>query len=220
MAKTLCPGCRARLRAGDEFCESCGAAVDPATQAALSRGAERKRAREAPRDDAAAEDRAIIGRRLNEAARKAAQIIAGIAVLTLLGGALMYFLARQEADKALAVLSSLDPDLVLPEKIDGVTYTVRELRQKVVAEPLQVLLVNGALAVVFGGIYLWSRRGAVYPAMLTAMAVFAVVHFVSFVVDPKTLVQGIVVKVLIISALVKGIRTAKAAREHEPTEPT
>lgn len=214
MAKTPCPACSGRLRAGDEFCESCGAPVDPATQAALERRAERKRARDAARDEAGAEDRAIIRRRLDEAARKASRIIAGIAVLTLLGGLLFYALARDEANKALGLLAGLDPDTTIPEKINGVTYTVRELREKVAAEPFQALLVNLALAAVFAGLYLWARRGAVYAAMLTAAAVFCVVHFVAFTIDPKSLLQGIIVKILIVSALVKGIRTAKEARDH------
>ena len=52
------------------------------------------------------------------------------------------------------------------------------------------------------------RFNAGMAAILVAAAVFAAVQVMNAVIDPTTLVQGIVIKIIIVAVLVKGIKGA------------
>jgi hypothetical protein len=53
----------------------------------------------------------------------------------------------------------------------------------------------------------WSKRKPL-PAILVAAAVFAAVQVLNAMIDPKTLVQGILIKIFIVAVLIKGIKGA------------
>lgn len=65
-----------------------------------------------------------------------------------------------------------------------------------------------------GGLWVWAKK-SVLPAILVALAVFATVHVASAIVAPKTIVQGIVIKIFAVIVLTKGVRAALAARRLE-----
>jgi hypothetical protein len=146
--------------------------------------------------------------------REARKAIAVLAVLFVIGGALLFVMGLTDANKALHELAALDADLLLPEPIGGVTYTVGELRDLVEREPYQVLGLNALLAGIMLGLFFWAKRAAL-PAILTALAVFVTVHVGNMIIDPKTIFQGIVVKIVAIIVLVRGTRAALAARAFE-----
>jgi hypothetical protein len=73
-----------------------------------------------------------------------------------------------------------------------------------------ILAVNLALGFVHLGLWYWSKR-ALFPAAVTALVLFLGVHLVNAVMDPATLAQGVVVKVLFVVALVEAIRAARQA---------
>ena len=133
-----------------------------------------------------------------------------LAVLYLVFGTIMFFVTRAQAAEGLAQLRALGPDAVL-NPINGVTYTVATLTKQLLWEPWGVLLVNGILAVVMGVLALWCRR-APLAATMVAMATFVVVNVTNAIIDPATVGQGLLVKVIILAILVKGIKSALALR--------
>jgi predicted RND superfamily exporter protein len=145
-------------------------------------------------------------------------MIAILAALFVLGGLLMFYTSGKEATEALQQLRELPDEMVFPEPIVGKTLTVAEVRQTVEREPYLVLGLNWLLALIMAGLYLWSRRSP-FPAVIAALAVFVVVHVANAVVDPVTIVKGIILKVIAIIALVKGVRAGFAVRALERGRP-
>jgi hypothetical protein len=74
-----------------------------------------------------------------------------------------------------------------------------------------VLLTNAVLAAVMAGLALWSRRSPL-PAVIVATATYAVVIVFNAIMDPKTIGQGIFVKIIVIGLFVKGIKAALTLR--------
>jgi len=76
---------------------------------------------------------------------------------------------------------------------------------------LAVLVVNGILAVLMGVLWLWARR-APLPAIACALALYLVVQVVSAILDPSSIMKGIVIKLIAFSVLYKGFTASLAAR--------
>jgi hypothetical protein len=131
----------------------------------------------------------------------------------------MYFIAQGTAETALNNLRGLDAAMTYPQEVQGQTVTVGRLREMVESEPRQLLLLNIFLAGLMGGLWLWAKK-SVLPAMLVALAVFATVHVASAMMDPKTIVQGIYIKIFAIVVLTRGVRAALAARKLETEQRT
>jgi hypothetical protein len=55
------------------------------------------------------------------------------------------------------------------------------------------------------GLYFWGRRSPL-PAVLVAAGTYLAVQVVSAIVDPATIGQGIVLKILIVAMLYRGIK--------------
>jgi hypothetical protein len=194
-----CTRCQRPVHLGDEFCESCGVPVGDAERDAL-------RARLQASSSEAAEQQKHV-----RSARNGMAVLSGLFVL---GGAVMFFLGQSTAEKALANLRGLDEGMTYPAPINGVTYTVGELRAVIEREPYQLLGVNFLLAAIMLGLFFWAKKSAL-PATITALAVFVTVHVGNAIADPKTLAQGVLVKVFAVIVLTRGIRAALAARALE-----
>ena len=134
-----------------------------------------------------------------------------LAVMFALFGVVMFFLMRDTTQTALANLAQFADNEVL-QPIDGVTYTAGELRKRVIWEHRGVLVVNLILAAIMVVLAWWSKRRAL-PAILIATAVFVVVQVAGAIMDPATLTQGIVVKIIVIVVLIKGIKGALSAAD-------
>jgi hypothetical protein len=134
-----------------------------------------------------------------------------LAVLFAIVGVVMFFVMRDTTQTALENLAQFEDHEVL-EPIDGVTYTAGELRALVIWEHRSVVIVNLILAAIMVVLAWWSKQRAL-PAILIATAIFVVVQVAGAIVDPKTLVQGLIVKAIVIAVLVKGIKGALSAAD-------
>lgn len=193
-----CGACGKPLRGGDEFCEACGAKITDELKAA-------RRARLEASDASFAQH--------TKRVKSAQSTIAVLSVLFVLGGAVLFFIAQSQADKALAQLGGAGDSEPLVEAIAGAT-TVGELRAALAREPYQVLGLNLFLAVVMLVLWIWSKR-ALLPAIISAFGIYIAVILASALHDPKTLAQGVFVKIIVVVALIKGIQSALAAHKLE-----
>jgi hypothetical protein len=177
----VCANCGAEVKPNDRFCPKCGHEMPPAENYAHQK-------------------------RLNEAT----QTIWVLSVLFAIFGVVQYFVTKSQADAALAKLAGLDPtDRLQP--INGVVYTAGALRDRLLWEPWNALLVNGILAVAMVILAIWGRR-APLAAILIATAIYAVVNVTNAIVDPQSIAQGIYIKVIVILFLFRGIQAALALR--------
>lgn len=147
---------------------------------------------------------------------KARKWLLAISVLTLVTGFIFYGIQRSEVEKqirdAQAQIANIDPatrDAIFKEKI-GMTWeqAVKHDRGQV-----QLLLgVNIVLAAIYLGLFYWARRNAL-AATVTALILFITVHAINAVLDPKTIVQGILIKILFVAALAAAISAAQRERQ-------
>lgn len=200
----MCPACNGAIVVGDKFCEKCGAKVTAEQEASL-----RERLEHSSGDMA----------EHMKQVRAARQTIMVLAVMFVLGGVVMYFIAQGTAETALNNLNGLDANMTYPQEVQGQTVMVGRLREMVESEPRQLLFLNVFLAALMGGLWLWAKK-SVLPAMLVALAVFATVHVASAIIDPKTIIQGIYIKIFAIVMLTRGVRAALSARRLETEQRT
>ncbi len=78
-------------------------------------------------------------------------------------------------------------------------------------EAIGGLVLNLALALTQGGLWLWSKR-ATFAAAVASTALYVTLILVGAVVDPASLVRGWLVKVMFIAALVKAIKAGLVVR--------
>lgn len=60
------------------------------------------------------------------------------------------------------------------------------------------------IAALFLALALWARRSP-FPAAIAGLVIFVTLHLVDALADPRTLLQGIVVKIVIIAILIRAI---------------
>ena len=177
-----CIACGATTKPYDRFCEKCGHAMPSA-------------------EDWAHQKRV----------KNATGAIGGLAILFVIFGTIMFFVTKSQSAVALLKLQSMSPDSIFPTPINGVTYTVAALRHQILWETWSVLIVNLILAAVMAGLFIWGKR-APLAAVLVDTATYLVVIVTNAIIDPKTIGQGIFLKIIIVALLVKGIRSALALR--------
>jgi hypothetical protein len=178
----MCSACASEVKPNDRFCAKCGYSMPPAE---------------------------VYVHRRNVS--KATGAIAVLAVLFAISGIAMFFVTKGKAAPLLTKLEQMDPTATYPTAIHGVNYTVAALRERVVWESLSVLIVSLVLAAVMAGLAIWGRR-APLPAVLIAAATYAVVAVTGALIDPKSIAQGLFIKVLVITLLFRGIKAALALR--------
>ena len=183
---------------GDEFCEACGARVSDELKSEL-------RARlEASHSGYAGHTKKL---------RSAQKTIAALAVLFVIGGVILFFITREQVDATLAVLSDRSDSEILLEPALGAA-TVGDLERALERQPWQVLGLNLFLAAVMVALWIWSKR-AVLPAIISALGIYVTVIVASALYDPATLASGIFIKIVVITALAKGVQSTLAARKLE-----
>lgn len=75
-----------------------------------------------------------------------------------------------------------------------------------------IMGVNIALALIHVGLGIWAKK-APLAAAVTAMVLFITVHLVNAILDPATIVQGILIKVIFISVLISAIKAGLEAKK-------
>ena len=193
-----CGACGKPVKGGDDFCEACGAQVSLELKEALRRRMEVS----------------DLGYGLHaDKVRKAQSTIRALSVLFLLGGVVFFFITKLQTDEALAKLAGASEAAPLENPVAGAA-TVGELRAELARKPYQLLGLNLFLAVVMLGLWFWSKR-SLLPAIIAAFGIYVMVIVGSALVDPATLAQGVIIKIIVIAALAKGIQSALAARKLE-----
>jgi len=70
------------------------------------------------------------------------------------------------------------------------------------------IAVGLVISLIFVGLALWSKRQP-YPAILTALALYVLLNVLAAIEDPLNIIRGIIVKVLVLSALFYALRSMK-----------
>jgi len=193
-----CGACQKPVRNGDDFCEACGAAVPPE---------QKKRLKDSY--DVANVDFTPHAKQV----QSAQQTIGWLSFLFVFGGVAFFFITRSKGQDALREIADADPATPLIHAVGGAT-TVGELRSALEQAPWQALGLNLFLAVVMLGLWFWSKRAAL-PAVITALGIYLAVQVGGALYDPASLAQGILMKILIIVALARGVKSALNARRLE-----
>ena len=132
-----------------------------------------------------------------------------------ISGVVAFFIQRSQVAAVLSKLDTMSSDTVIPKTINGVTYTVGELRAQINWEVWSVLVINFILGAVMVGLALWGRR-APLAAAIVAAATYATVIVASAIVDPATIAQGLYMKIIIVLFLFRGIQGGLALRGTAP----
>jgi hypothetical protein len=147
---------------------------------------------------------------VHRSVKSATTAIRVLAALFAIFGLVMFFAMSKSTNAALDNLAQFEDDEIL-EPIDGVTYTASELRAQVLWEHRGVLVVNLILCALMLVLAWWSKRKPL-AAILIATAIFAVVQVLGAIADPKTIMQGVIIKIIVIVVLVRGIKGALSLR--------
>ncbi|MEZ4449767.1 MAG: hypothetical protein R3B09_09815 [Nannocystaceae bacterium] len=77
-------------------------------------------------------------------------------------------------------------------------------------EPVTASIAFGIVAAFFG-LYFWARSNA-YPALITGLCLFLGIHGLNALVNPASIFQGILMKVVVLVVLVGAIRNIRQHR--------
>ena len=75
------------------------------------------------------------------------------------------------------------------------------------------LVVGLGVAALYAGLWQWSKRQPL-GATAAGLGIFVTLHVANAVVDPATLFQGIVVKIIVLVFLIRGVRAGVVLRSH------
>jgi hypothetical protein len=186
-----CSSCGEMVNKADEFCGECGARVKAA---AGIPGAGK-----------------LWSEEVDASVKKASKWVFAVGVMFIVFGSFMAFMQKDTTDKALANLVQYEDSMTWSEPVNGQTVTVGELRRLINFEYYSVFAVNYFLALVMFVIFAWSKK-APFSAFVTALSIYLGVIVLSAILDPKTIIQGIIVKIAVIAALINGIKAAIPTR--------
>ncbi|MCO4293783.1 hypothetical protein NF867_13000 [Solitalea sp. MAHUQ-68] len=79
-------------------------------------------------------------------------------------------------------------------------------------EGLALLIVNGVMAVLFVGLGFWCNKRPA-SAIIAGMALYGFVQLINAIDNPLTIVQGVIWKIVIIGAMVRGLKAAFRAEK-------
>jgi len=178
-----CTSCKNENEPNDKFCNSCGIEL--------------------------VSKKLIITK---EKVKGASNTILGLAALFLISGLIMFALQYKTYNTAMENLSTFQATDIFPHEVNGQTLTVGELRTQVKIEAFGILVVNVILSLIMIGLSFWAKKTPL-SAILVATGVYATVIVGNGIVDPKSLAQGVFIKILIISLLYKGIKAALELRK-------
>jgi uncharacterized membrane protein YiaA len=181
-----CPKCRGWVAKGEKFCSACGAKIP--SRADRIRAAHRSKERQETQHNV----------------NRGRRWMLVVAVLTLFGGVFSYFSGMSEVDKQLreadTAFSGMTPaerDARLKEELGMTWQEVIDHDRGMVTFQMAALV---GLGVIFIGLWWWAQTNA-FAAALIALLLYGTVMLVSALIDPASLLKGIVVKVVIMVAL-------------------
>lgn len=206
-----CPKCATRMPAGDRFCTRCGTGVAVSADGALHA--------QEPQPSASLME---LGVNADAKLRSARNWLLAVSILTLISGLLFFALNKQqvereirEAESAIAGMDPADRDAALKAEI-GMTWDEAVAHDRGMVN-LQ-LAINIGLAVLYFGLWFWAAKNPL-AASVTALLLFVTTIVISAVLEPKTIGQGVIVKIFFTLALAKAIAAGHEARKaglHQP----
>lgn len=186
-----CPKCAAPVPAGETFCAGCGyrQAADAAEQADVGARIGLRQAKQA-----------FTGK-----VRSGRGAILAVSILTALGAVGFYFLLQTDIDRAQREVDGARGNPAYDQaSVEAVQRDIDRARDRV---PLVIAVIAG-LAVVFFLLWLWAARKPL-PATVSALILYVTILAIDGVVDPKSLLMGWPIKLIIILALIKGVDAAQ-----------
>jgi hypothetical protein len=195
-----CPKCQAPLASGESFCSACGFKLQST-----------------PEEQRARFDKLRVISENQQNLRKIRTgrgWILAVSIITLLSGVGLYAIGRsaleEELQKIERQLAGADAEQraafdAKVKEMTGMTWeqAVAHDRGRITA----LLVTNLILCVVYLGLWIWAK-GQPFPAALIALLIFITVQVVNLIIDPKMLVQGWLIKVLIIAGLGSAVSAA------------
>lgn len=205
-----CPSCAVGVTPDEKFCSGCGRplvrgiagqliASDPPPGSAIYATGP------AP---ARHENLAKIG--------KARKWLFAIALLTILTGVIFFFIQKQEVETQIAQ-ARVQVAGIPPEELDArfkaaIGMTWQEAIDHDRGMVTMLLVVNLVLAGIYFGLWWWAKTKPL-PATVIALILFITIHVVNAVMQPASLAQGVLVKILFTLALVRAITAANEERK-------
>ena len=126
---------------------------------------------------------------LESQVKKASGALLAVAILQCLGGVVLYFLF---------------------DNMPGMEEVPAEAR-------MLVLVVAGAIAALFFGLYLWSRKNP-FPAAVVGLVVFITIIAAAALMDPATICSGIIIKVIVLIILIRAVQAGVQHRRLKQLE--
>ncbi|HEX7897505.1 MAG TPA: zinc ribbon domain-containing protein [Planctomycetota bacterium] len=191
-----CPKCAGPIALGELFCPACGHKMAPPARPSAAAAYQRR-----------GEESTV---------RTGRGWILAVSILTLLWSFVQFGIGKSEVEKQIAnaerQLENVDPEARDEhfKKTIGMTWDEAIAHDR--GQVTLLFVINLALAGLYFGLWWWASRNA-FTAALIALILFISVALISAIVDPKTIVQGILVKVLFIAALSKAVSAAYAQRK-------
>lgn len=191
-----CAKCAAPMEPAEKFCSACGASVAPDVPPPT------------PVFDALPSEAA-------QRIGKARKWLFAIAVLTVVLGFIFYAIQKKAVEKQIddvrAQVAGLDPSAVDDHFVKATGMTFEEAIEHDRGMVTLLLVVNLVLAGVYFVLWLWAKRKPL-PATVIALLLFVTTHVINAVLEPSTIYQGILIKILFTLALVRAIAAANEER--------
>lgn len=181
-----CIQCGAANIISDQFCQSCGAATAaiPAEQTNI----------------------------FHQARVKEARFATALLAFAFFLSALFFFaMGYGESMDALSNLEGFDSEMPWPSDLLEEEMNVGELRAQIKFELWGVLILNALLGMLMLGLRFWAKRNP-FGAMVAAACAYGAVVVGNTVMDPATITQGLIIKILVVMALYRGLKAAVEGR--------
>jgi len=160
------------------------------------------------------ENNIIIVNEQEKAIKKSVTWIMVLSIIFIVFGTIFGFVNKSEIDKAKKQMLHLESSYKIPEAINGKHYTVGELRSAMDKEVLIFFLTNYFLGGIMLGLYFWAKKNP-FAAIVTALCIYLSVIVLNAIIDPLTIFDGIIVKLIAIPALINGVRVSINTRSRK-----
>lgn len=190
-ALSACPKCGVLLNPDEKFCPKCGADIAASAADAKDIGA-----RIGLKHEKQAHQQRI---------RSGRTTILVVAILTLIGGGLMFALGSANLAKDRKEIEAARGNELYDQ--EQVEQAARE-NKKLSALNTLLLPVNIVLALSFFGLWVWAKQRPL-PATLAALILYITVIVASGVLEPASLGRGLILKIVIIAFLIKSVDSAR-----------